>query len=118
LVISTAKSKAKGGKYFLNKKLLEHTGDFVSSGDAMRATVPKAKAAAALDALMSNTAIYALPSMAEEARAILSMPRGAQSRPVPGERTGWVDTAVMDSAVQRVMSSWRGDIPTVRVVTL
>ena len=116
LILSTPKSKARGGKYFLNKKLLAVTGDFVSSGDSMRATVPKDKAAAALDALMSNTAIYALPSMAEEARAILA--RGAQSRPEPAARQGWVDTGVLDTAVQRVVGQWRGDIPTVRVVTL
>lgn len=118
LRISVPKSRARGGKFFLNKRLLEHTGDFVSSGDSMRATVPKDKAAAALEVLMSNTAIYAPPSMAEEARAILSTPRGAQSRPAPGARTGWVDTGVLDRAVQRVMSSWRGDIPVVRTVTL
>lgn len=118
LRISVPKSRARGGKFFLNKRLLEHTGDFVSSGDSMRATVPRDKAVAALEVLMSNTAIYAPPSMAEEARAILSMPRGAQSRPAPGARTGWVDTGVLDRAVQRVMSSWRGDIPVVRTVTL
>lgn len=117
IVISTPRSRAKGGRHFLNKKLLEHTGDFVSHGDSMKATVPKEKAAAALDVIMGNTAIYALPSMAEEARAILSAPRGAQSRPVPGERTGWVEPDVMDRAVQRVISQWRGDIPTVRVLT-
>ena len=39
------------------------------------------------------------------------------SRPA-GERTGYVDTGVMDAAVRKVMGQWRGDIPTVRVVTL
>lgn len=39
----TAKSKSEGGKYFLDKGLRDIVGDFVSSGDTMRAIVDRAK---------------------------------------------------------------------------
>ncbi|HEY3434297.1 MAG TPA: LPD38 domain-containing protein [Solirubrobacterales bacterium] len=42
----------------------------------------------------------------------------AFSRPAPGASKAWVDTGTMDRAVRQVMGQWRGDIPTVRVVTL
>lgn len=69
--VQVPKSKLRGGKYFLDKGLIEQLGDFVTSGNTMAAetTDPK-KATAALDLLMKKQALYALPSMAEEARAI------------------------------------------------
>jgi hypothetical protein len=69
--IAVPKSKARGGKYFLDAKLLNETGDFVSSGQFMRATVPADKAEAAVRVLMDKTALYTLPSMADEAKTIL-----------------------------------------------
>lgn len=75
ITIQVPKSKAKGGKYFLDKALLATTGDFTSQGNYMRATVEgKAASVAALEVLMNKQALYALPSMAEEARDILGDP--------------------------------------------
>jgi predicted RNA methylase len=63
------KSKLKGGKYFLDKGLIEALGDFVTSGSAMKATTyVRDKAVQALDLLMKKNALYAIPSMAEEAK--------------------------------------------------
>jgi hypothetical protein len=92
ITIQVPKSRAKGGKFFLDKKLLAATGDFTSQGNFMRATVEgKAASIAALDVLMNKQALYALPSMAEEARNILGDTGGAavfatSSNPVtPGQ---------------------------------
>jgi len=71
VVIQVPKSRAKGGKFFLDKKLLAFTGDFTSQGNFMRATVRGREAVAAIDVLLQKQALYALPSMAEEAREIL-----------------------------------------------
>lgn len=70
------KSKAKGGKFFLNKKITDITGDFVSQGQTMRVTVPASKAADAVAVIMDMNALYALPSMAAEAKKIVG--EGAQ----------------------------------------
>lgn len=69
--IITQKSKARGGKYFTNKALLDVTGDFVSSGQMMTVTVPSGRAVRALNVLASMHALYTLPSMTEDARAIV-----------------------------------------------
>lgn len=71
VTIQVPKSKAKGGKFFLDAKLLAETGDFVSEGNSMRVTVRGPKAVKALDVLMKKQALYALPSMADEARGIV-----------------------------------------------
>lgn len=74
--IRVPKSKARGAKYFLDKALLEQTGDFVTEGAAMVARVEdRAKAAAALEVIGRKQALYALPSMADEARAITAETR-------------------------------------------
>ena len=65
------KSKAKGGKFFLNKKLTDITGDFVSQGQTMRVEIPASKAADAVAVIMDMNALYALPSMAAEAKKII-----------------------------------------------
>lgn len=64
-------SKLRGGKYFLDKNLIAVSGDFVTQGQSMTATVENpAEAVKMLDLLMKKQALYALPSMAEEAKAI------------------------------------------------
>lgn len=69
--VQVPKSKLRGGKYFLDKGLIGQLGDFVTSGNNMVAETTDPKAAtAALDLLMKKQALYALPSMAEEAKAI------------------------------------------------
>lgn len=77
--IRVPKSKARGAKYFLDRALLEQTGDFVTEGAAMVARVEdRAKAAAALEVIGRKQALYALPSMAEEARAITATSLSAE----------------------------------------
>jgi hypothetical protein len=66
--VVTPKSKARGGKYFLDHSITDLTGDFVSSGNTMRTAIPKGKETAVIDQLMKKTALYASPSMAEEAK--------------------------------------------------
>lgn len=69
--VQVPKSRAKGGKFFLDKALIAAAGDFVSSGNFMTATVYEpAGAIGVLDLLMKKQALYALPSMAEEAKAM------------------------------------------------
>lgn len=69
--VQVPKSKLKGGKYFLDKGLIAAGGDFVSQGSFMVSTAhEQADAVKVLDLLMKKQALYALPSMAEEAKAL------------------------------------------------
>jgi hypothetical protein len=78
------KSKAKGGKFFLNKKLTDITGDFVSQGQTMRVEIPASKAADAVAVVMDMNALYALPSMAVEAKKIVGDGSGETRYSVAG----------------------------------
>ena len=69
--VRVPKSKAQGARYFLDKNLIAVAGDFVSSANAMVANVDDAASAVkVLDLLMDKQALYALPSMAEEAKSM------------------------------------------------
>ena len=69
--VRVPKSKLQGAKYFLDKGLIEAGGDFVSTASSMVANVDDpASATKMLDLLMNKQALYALPSMAEEAKAM------------------------------------------------
>lgn len=69
--VRVPKSKAQGARYFLDKKLIAEAGDFVSSANAMVANVDDpASAVKVLDLLMDKQALYALPSMADEAKSM------------------------------------------------
>ena len=70
LLVITPKAKAKGGKYFLDHGITDLTGDFVSKGPTMRVAMPKGKETQVLDQLMKKGALYAAPSMADEARSM------------------------------------------------
>ena len=78
--ISVPKSKLKGGKYFLDAPLIAAIGgDFTSSGGQMKAATGDAvQAAAALEVLMKKGALYALPSMSEEAKQITDAMKPAE----------------------------------------
>jgi hypothetical protein len=112
ITIQVPKSKAKGGRYFLDSALRAATGDFYSSGSFMRATVrDHAKAVEALDVLMKKQALYALPSMANEARSIVGdeaePPRSAvasRGAPVVG---GGMDAQALRAMVTPIVSSWK-----------
>ena len=69
--VRVPRSKAQGARYFLDRNLIAIAGDFVSTANAMAAKVENASdAAKLLDLLMDKQALYALPSMAEEAKAL------------------------------------------------
>lgn len=69
--VRVPKSKAQGARYFLDKSLIAVAGDFVSSANAMVANVDDAASAEkVLDLLMDKQALYALPSMADEAKSM------------------------------------------------
>lgn len=68
LAVVTPKAKARGGKYFLDHAITDLTGDFVSQQNTMRAPVPKGKETAVIEQIMRKSALYASPSMAEEAK--------------------------------------------------
>ena len=78
MTIVTPKSKARGGKYFLDHSLTDLTGDFVSQQNTMRASIPKGKEAQVLEQLMKKATLYASPSMAEEAKTFA--PKGDPTR--------------------------------------
>lgn len=68
--IQVPKSKAKGGEYYLNKALLEHTGDFVAIGSRMQAEVTDPEAAKrAIAAMLEKKPLYAPESYAAQAKA-------------------------------------------------
>lgn len=71
LGISVPKSKARGGKYFLDKALTNLTGDFVSIGQTMRVTIPEGKEKQALEAILRKSALYVTKSMVLEAEKFL-----------------------------------------------
>lgn len=73
--VRVPKSKAQGARYFLDKNLIAVAGDFVSSANAMVANVDDAASAKkVLDMLMDKQALYALPSMADEAKSMAAKP--------------------------------------------
>ena len=73
--VRVPKSKAQGARYFLDKNLIAVAGDFVSSANAMVANVDDAASAEkVLNMLMDKQALYALPSMADEAKSMASKP--------------------------------------------
>ena len=91
--IQVPKSKLKGGKYFLDKELIAAGGDFVSSGSFMVTTVyERADAIKVLDLLMKKQALYALPSMADEAKA-LTGDKGAPAFSRPNQEDSTTSTA-------------------------
>jgi 2'-5' RNA ligase len=69
LAVVTPKAKARGGKYFLDHAITDLTGDFVSQGNTMRASIPKGKETAVLSEIIRKSALYASPSMVEEAKS-------------------------------------------------
>ena len=69
LEVVTPKAKARGGKYFLDHAITDLTGDFVSQQNTMRAPIPKGKATQVIDQIMRKSALYASPSMADEAKS-------------------------------------------------
>ncbi len=71
ITIYTPKSKSTGGKWFLNKKLIDIVGDFVSSGNMMTVDVPSKKAIDALSIVVEKTPLYVLPSQAEATKELL-----------------------------------------------
>lgn len=79
LAITTPRAKAKGGMYFLNKDLTDIVGDFVSQGGYMRAKIPAGKEVAAVSEIQKKAALYAPPSMANDARAHLQKKGGSQT---------------------------------------
>ncbi len=100
--IRVPKSKLKGGKVFLDAGLIAAGGDFVSYGGQMAQNVDNpSDAVKVLDLLMKKQALYALPSMAEEAKTMAdatpsSTPKFSRSLPdVSDLRTG-ISTALLE----------------------
>ena len=69
--IYVPKSKADGGRYFLNEGLRAIVGDFVSSGNSMRAIVDRAAAQRAIDYMASKMSVaFSTTSFKDEARYV------------------------------------------------
>lgn len=104
VTIRVPKSKARGAKFFLDKRLIDAAGaDFVSTATTMNVTVPAERAAQALDVLADKQALYALPSMSEEAKAMADAAKpespAEDFAAAPAARTGTpADRAVMGLA--------------------
>lgn len=99
IAVQVPKSKLKGGKYFLDKGLIGVLGDFVTAGSYMKAKTDKpSDAISALDLLMKKQALYALPSMAEEAKAITEKPAFSRAQT---ETTAFNDLFPEDFASKR-----------------
>ncbi|WP_297920698.1 strawberry notch C-terminal domain-containing protein, partial [uncultured Agitococcus sp.] len=76
ITIYTPKSKSTGGKWFLDKKLIGITGDFVSNGTMMTVSVPSSKAVSALSAVINKSPLYVLPSQADATKELLGYHEG------------------------------------------
>lgn len=76
-IVVVPKSKAMGGKWFLNRALTEITGDFVSQGQKqMIAKIPLRNQEQILKALryiVGKTPLYVMPSMVDEVRDLLGL---------------------------------------------
>jgi hypothetical protein len=71
IAIITDASKAKGGQYFLNKRVLEAAGrDFVKVGGEMKLEVPPTTALRVIDAMMKAGATYEATQNLDVAREI------------------------------------------------
>lgn len=103
------KSKLKGGKYFLDKGLIEVFGDFVTSGSAMKATTyVRDKAVQALDLLMKKNALYAIPSMAEEAKDLTEgdTPTFSRTRPAFSRGAQVQANESVEAVAMAIASKW------------
>ncbi len=108
VTIQVPKSKAKGGKFFLDKNLLAVTGDFASSGNYMRASVTGTEQAVkAVQILMDRQALYAVPSMANDAREVLNDPKDEPPKVNPGRAATAEEVANPDAA-----QGATGNVPT------
>lgn len=76
ITIYTPKAKTTGGKWFLDKKLIGITGDFVSNGNTMMVSVPSSKAVSALSAVINKSPLYVLPSQADATKELLGYHEG------------------------------------------
>ena len=91
--IRTVRSKAYGGKFFLDARLLELVvgGDFVSSGGVMKATVKEGRELDALKAIMGKTTLYVHLDRREEARELDEKAKAELDKPkVPKRASGSV----------------------------
>lgn len=109
--VQVPKSKLKGGKFFLDKELIAIGGDFVSMGSFMtQAVYEPSNAVKVLDALMKKQALYALPSMAEEAKNLTGDKEVAFSRgnldAAPGI-TKPPTRAEIEATVRAMTSGWK-----------
>lgn len=103
------KSKLKGGKYFLDKGLIDALGDFVTSGSAMKATTyVRDKAVQALDLLMKKNALYAIPSMAEEAKDLTEgdTPTFSRARPTFSRGAQVQANESVEAVAMAIASKW------------
>lgn len=87
LTIVTPKSKARGGKYFLDHGITDLTGDFVSQQNTMRVAIPKGKETPVIERIMRKSALYASPSMAEEAKSLGPKEAKPIEKPIESETT-------------------------------
>lgn len=128
ITIQVPKSKAKGAKYFLNSDLRSTVYDenFTSSGNLMIGhTVGKEKTIKALEVIMKMHALYTLPSMAEEAKAILDknnikFSRSPQTKTAdkyaPSQETQAKKAASIQSIADNLAKTWK-NAPKIVVVS-
>ena len=85
LMLAANKAKSSGGKYYLNKKIINAVGkDFVSGGGMMRAPVSKDQARKVIDLLASGEAmgqptLFLADNMPDKAREIVERSKGEGS---------------------------------------
>ena len=109
--VQVPKSKLKGAKYFLDKGLIGVGGDFVTQGSFMVSVVYNpSDAVKMLDLLMKKQALYAMPSMAEEAKALTGgqdeKPAASRARPVFSRAAQGQASGVVQSIVDAITARW------------
>lgn len=105
--VQVPKSKLKGGKFFLDSGLIEAGGDFVSSGNIMVQTVTdKLSAIKVLDLLMKKQALYALPSMADEAKAAVDKKINLAFSRDPKSTTPGMTPAQVQAIADKISAGW------------
>jgi hypothetical protein len=85
LILAANKAKSSGGKYYLNKKIIDAVGkDFVSGGGMMRASVSEDEARKVIDLLASGEAMgqptfFLADNLPDKARGIVERIKGESS---------------------------------------
>lgn len=120
--VRTPKAKAKGGKWYLDKKLLEITGDFFASGNLMEVSVTEDQLRRLLPMVMDKMALFVPESQAETAQPYVDKHKPKQTETAGAfsksrkPATGGLSVDQVEKAIAPAILKWGKGAPAVRVI--